>query len=413
MTTREHGRLAIEVLAAWTLSAALLSLGCAPKTQGQKLVTLDQLIQGAREQGLVLENPIAVDPAIAAEVEEAVGRGGTPAYRMGRLTRYLNKRGFDYEGNKSLSANEAFRARRGDCMAYTNLYLGLARCLGVRAFFIHIDEARNYYERDGMYFVSSHMAVGCAAQYYTVIVDFTEQKSQYALALYNQVDDTTAAGLFYNNLAVDQMLAGDLGHAESLLRYLLTALPNLKEAQNNLGVILMRQDRFEEALKLYQDAIMRYPDYQSLYTNAVQAAKGAGERELARELGAQGERFLKKDPFFIFNQALALYEKKDYAGAMAEFHKILSRQPKSPMLFAWIAKVELSQGRVKEGIQAFERAQSLAPFLPMLSALRRDFPALQAVPMPPDSDSSPPASLAPVGQQPELPAPPPAAAPTS
>ncbi len=413
MAAREQRRLATEILAAWTLSAVLLVVGCAPKPQGQKLVTLDQLIQGAREQGLVLENPIAVDPAIAAEVEEAVGRGGTPAYRMGRLTRYLNKRGFDYEANKSFSANEAFRARRGDCMAYTNLYLGLARCLGVHAFFIHIDEARNYYERDGMYFVSSHMAVGCTAQYYTVIVDFTELKSQYALALYNQVDDTTAAGLFYNNLAVDHMLAGDLGYAESLLRYLVTALPNLKEAQNNLGVILMRQERYEEALKLYQDAIMKYPDYQSLYTNAVQAAKGAGERELAKELGAQGERFLKQDPFFIFNQALALYEKKDYDGAMAKFNKILSRQPKSPMLFAWIARVELSQGRIKEGVQAFERAQSLAPFLPMLGALRRDFPALQAVPMPPDSDSSPPAPLAPVELQPGPSTPPPAAVPPS
>jgi tetratricopeptide (TPR) repeat protein len=413
MTTREHGRLAFEVSAAVILSAALLLLGCAPKAQGQKLVTLDQLIEGAREQGLFLENPIAVDPAIAAEVEEAVGRGGTPAYRMGRLTRYLNKRGFAYEANKSLTADEAFKARRGDCMAYTNLYLGLARCLGVHAFFIHIDEARNYYERDGMYFVSSHMAVGCAAQYYTVIVDFTEQKSEYALALYDQVDDTTAAGLFYNNLAVDHMLAGDLGYAESLLRYLLTTLPSLKEAQNNLGVILMRQERFEEALRLYQDAILKHPDYQSLYTNAVQAAKGAGERELATELQAQGERFLRRDPFFIFNQGLALYEKKDYDGAMAEFNKILSRQPKSPVLFAWIAKVELSRGRVKEGIQAFERAQSLAPFLPMLKALRRDFPALQGVPEPPDSESPPPAPIAPVEQQQGPPASPPASMPPS
>ncbi len=95
-------------------------------------------------------------------------------------------------------------------MAYTNLYLGLARVLKVPAFFVHINEARNYYERDGLYFVSSHMAVGCAIQQYTVIVDFTEQKSEYALALYDAVDDATAAGLFYNNVAVDHLLAGDV-----------------------------------------------------------------------------------------------------------------------------------------------------------------------------------------------------------
>jgi tetratricopeptide (TPR) repeat protein len=343
-----------------------------------------------------------VDPTIASEVEAAVGSAGTPTDRMRRLTRYLNDRGFDYQANRSLTANEAFGARQGDCMAYTNLYLGLARNLRVPAFFVHISEARNYYEKDGMYFVSSHMAVGCALQQYTVIVDFTEQKSEYALALYDAVDDATAAGLFYNNVAVDHLLAGDLVYSERLLAYLLQTLPHLKEAQNNLAVILMRQGRFPEALVVLQDAITRHPEYQPLYTNAVQAARGSGQRELAEQLEAQGERFLKRDPFFIFNQGIALYERKDFDGARAEFHKVLAHQPKSPMLFAWIARVELSAGRVPDGVRSFERAQALAPFLPMLKALRGEFVDLQKVPLPPDPDSPTAPPKKPTGQQPGL-----------
>jgi tetratricopeptide (TPR) repeat protein len=353
------------------------------------MLTLEEFLKGGREQGLTLENPFAVEPAITAEVAAVVGDGGTPTDRMRRLTGYLNDRGFEYQANRSLTASEAFAARQGDCMAYTNLYLGLARNLRVPAFFVHISEARNYYEKDGLYFVSSHMAVGCALQQYTVIVDFTEQKSEYALALYDAVDDATAAGLFYNNVAVDHLLAGDMAYSERLLTYLLHALPHLKEAQNNLAVILMRQGRFPEALVVLQEALARHPEYQPLYTNAVQAARGSGQRELAEQLEAQGERFLRRDPFFIFNQGIALYEKKDFDGALAEFHKVLSHQPKSPMLFAWIARVELSAGRVREGAKAFENAQGLAPFLPMLKTLRREFPQLEAVPMPPDPDIPP------------------------
>jgi tetratricopeptide (TPR) repeat protein len=391
----------------------VLFAACTPNPSGLKIVTLDELLQGGREEGLAVANPFAVDPAIAAEVEVAVGSAGTPTDRMRRLTRYLNDRGFDYRANRSLTANEAFVARQGDCMAYTNLYLGLARNLRVPTFFVHISEARNYYEKDGLNFVSSHMAVGCALQQYTVIVDFTEQKSEYALALYDSVDDATAAGLFYNNVAVDHLLAGDMAYSERLLAYLLKALPHLKEAQNNLAVILMRQGRFPEALVVLQDALARHPEYQPLYTNAVQAAKGSGQSQLAKQLEAQGERFLKRDPFFIFNQGIALYEKKDFGGALAEFRKIISQQPMSAILFAWIARVELSAGRVKEGIQAFERAQSIAPFLPMLKTLRVEFPDLQIVPTPPNPDSPPAAHLAPVGQRLGLSEPQPAPAPPS
>jgi tetratricopeptide (TPR) repeat protein len=376
----------------------VLLAACAPRASALKIATLEELLEGGRAHGLALENPFAVESAIAAEVAAVVGDGGTPTDRMRRLTRYLNDRGFDYQANRSLTANEAYGARQGDCMAYTNLYLGLARNLRVPAFFVHISEARNYYEKDGLYFVSSHMAVGCALQQYTVIVDFTEQKSEYTLALYDAVDDATAAGLFYNNVAVDHLLAGDIVYSERLLTYLLQTLPHLKEAQNNLAVILMRQGRFQEALAVLQDAVTRHPEYQPLYTNAVQAAKGSGQQELAKLLEAQGERFLRRDPFFIFNRGIALYERKDFDGARAEFHKVLSHQPKSPMLFAWIARVELSAGRVPDGVRSFEQAQALAPFLPMLKALRGEFPQLQAVPAPPDPDSPPEPPPAPAGQ---------------
>lgn len=370
------------------LALLLGTLACAPAQGGTRIATLEEFLEGGRAHGLVLENPFAVDPAVAAEVEQAVGAGGTPTDRMRRLTRYINDRGFEYEANISLTANKAFGARRGDCMAYTNLYLGLARVLKVPAFFVHINEARNYYERDGLNFVSSHMAVGCALQQCTVIVDFTEQRSEYALALYDAVDDATAAGLFYNNVAVDYLLAGDVASAETLLAYLLKALPHLKEAENNLAVILMREGRFPEALVLLQGALARHPDYQPLYTNAAHAAKASGHADMARQIESQGERFLRRGPFFIFNQGVSSYGDGEYLKALSEFERILSGQSQNPILHAWIAKSKLSSGDLPGGIESFRRAQELAPYLPMLGALRGEFPALESVPPPANPESA-------------------------
>jgi tetratricopeptide (TPR) repeat protein len=377
-------------VAAVGLLAVLMSLACAPAMDGPRLVSLNQLLQGAREEGLQMENPFSIDPAIAAEVEAKVGSGGTPTDRMRRLTYYLNERKFDYVANRSLTATEAFNSRSGDCMAYTNLYMALARSLRIPTFFVHISEAQNYFEREGLYFVSSHMAVGCQIQYFTVIVDFTEQKSEYSLAIYDAVDDATAAALFYNNVAVDHLMAGDVDYAEKLLRYLLKTLPHLKEAQNNLGVVLMRQGKFLEALAVLQEGLQSFPEYQPLYTNAIQAAKGSGNPDLAKQFATQGQSISQRDPFFIFNKGLDRFEAKDYAGALVEFQRVLSRQSTSPMLYAWIARARLSMGQNAEGIKAFEEAQRLAPFLPMLKVIRQEFPALSAVPLPKDPEVAQP-----------------------
>ncbi len=52
------------------------------------------------------------------------------------------------------------------------------------------------------------------------------------------------------------------------------------------------------------------------------------------------------------------------------------------MLYAWIAKVHLSQGQEEEGKKNFVTAQTLAPYLPMLKVLRQEFPSLSTVPPP-------------------------------
>jgi tetratricopeptide (TPR) repeat protein len=376
--------------AAAGLLAAVLSLACAPAADGPRIISLNQLLQGAKQEGLEMENPFSIDPVIAAQVEAKVGSGGTPTDRMRRLTYYLNERKFEYVANRSLTATEAFNSRSGDCMAYTNLYMALARALRIPTFFVHISEAQNYFEREGLYFVSSHMAVGCQIQYFTVIVDFTEQKSEYSLAIYDAVDDATAAALFYNNVAVDRLMAGEVDYAEKLLRFLLKSLPHLREAQNNLGVVLMRQGRFQEALAVLQEGLQNFPEYQPLYTNAIQAAKGSGKPDLAKQLAAQGESLMHRDPFYIFNKGLDRFEAKDYAGALVEFQRILSRQSTSPMLYAWIARTRLSMGQNAEGIKAFQEAQRLAPFLPMLKAIRQEFPVLSAVPLPKDPEVAQP-----------------------
>ncbi len=189
--------------------------------------------------------------------------------------------------------------------------------------------------------------------------------------------------LFYNNVAVDDLMEGEVVRAEQLLRYLIAELPHLKEARNNLGVVLMRQGRFAEALKVLQEAIALFPDYQPLYTNATQAAKGAGQPELAKSLEAQGKRFLEQDPFFIFNQGLALFQQKDQPGGPIAHEEGLEPAAQQPHALCLDRQSHLTAGEEEEGKEAFAHAQVWAPLLPFLSSMRLEFSALRDVPFSP------------------------------
>ena len=389
------GSSAFKMSLATALAGLLMLVSCVPRPASAPKVDLTQLLSEARGEGLMLENPFALDPAIDAEVERNIGYVGTPVDRMRRIIRYLNDKGyinFHYEAGMTLTAREAFHARKGDCMAYTNLFLGIARHLRVPVYFVHVSEARSYYERDGLLFVSSHMAVGYGMDErsmkettvkvspYTAVVDFTQETTGMGLVLYEALDDATAVALYYNNVAVDDLVEGDFDQAEKIFRFFLARVPDTKEIANNLAVLYLRQGRYEEALRVLLDAIGRHPDYQPLYTNAVQAARGSHDQELAKELDVRGRRLTSKDPFFFFNRGIRKMDQKDFEGAVAEFQESLRNAPRNPFLCAWLARAYLSANQVREGLKMFEEAQRLAPNNPMLRQMRQDFPALSAVP---------------------------------
>ncbi len=395
--SRMIGRKEFSVALASALVLLAAALACAPRPVARPpQVSVGELIDQGTREGLKLENPFELDPEIDAIIEKEIGYVDTPIERIRRITRFLNDRGyinFKYQPDDSLTAREAFHQRKGDCMAYTNLFLGIARHLNLPVYFVHVSEARNYYEKDGLFFRSSHMAVGyvagqlgdSATSPYVVVVDFTEEATGTGLMLYEAIDDAKAFALYYNNVAVDAMLKGDMAYSEKLLKFLLKGQPGLKEVTNNLGVLYMREGRYEDALVVLQEGMKGFPSYQPFYTNAVQAARGCGQFALAADLEAKGQELTRRDPFFLFNSGVHFFQSKDYAGAVRQFNAALRVQSKNPnqhVLQAWLARAHLAAGQTEAGIEAFKKAQAASPNYNMLTMLRHEYPVLQSVPEP-------------------------------
>lgn len=336
------------------------------------------LIRDGNAKGLPLHDPLVLSDEAKANLKNAVGVEGTQIDRMRRLVRYLtesNGLDFQYSSNATLTAEQAYRARQGDCMAYSNLLTAAARELGVQTNFVYVSEVPIYYQHQGLFFVSSHIAVGVGDNTFQKVYDFVSEQTDWKLALYQRLSDGEATALYFNNMAVEQMLSGHEAEAEALLTFLLEREPTVKELYSNLGVVRMRRGDYKSALAVLELAIQRFPEYRPLYTNALAAAKRSGDLKRAAELEKKGTEIAGKDPYFLFGLGLSAYQAADYDAAAEQFDRAAKALPNSVVIWAWLARAHLSGEHNREGREAMRRLRELDPNHPLLSELEKQFPA--------------------------------------
>lgn len=371
-----------------SLIAALVSVVCAcsPATvAGGGRPEPSRVLAEARAAGLPAADPLALDEPMKAAVTSYVRASASPRERLRLVADYITARlEFEYASSQSLTARQAWQERRGDCMAYTNLFVALARHVGLDVYFVHVREVRDYYERGGRFFVSSHVAVGFGSGPDARVIDLSKEislwreMSDWKLAAYRAIDDVDAMALYYSNLAVDALLAGRAAESERLFRFWLARAPGVAELHNNLGVVLSRRGRHAEALSVLEQAIAAFPTFKPLYTNAIAAARGAGRAERAEALGRRGQELEHDDPFFLVARALNQYQARDYGQAARELERARDVKPDSAVILAWLTRAYLLSGQRAQGREAFAQVRQLAPGSRLLIDLVTQFPELGA-----------------------------------
>jgi Tfp pilus assembly protein PilF len=356
----------------------MLGAGCGAAVRPPAPVgTAGALLAAAEAKGLPAEDPLAMDAEMAADVERHVGGDGTPTWRMRDILRYVNhlgEDGFKYEPRLTLTAREAFRQQRGDCMSYAHLFIAMARHMGLPVYFVYVREVAGLYRQGDSLYISSHVAVGYGQGPSAVVMDIAKEAPYWSLSLYNAIDDGTALALYYNNLAVDAMISGRMEQAEQMMRFWLSVRPNVAELYNNLGVLLNRQRRHGEALAVLERGIAMFPRYEPLYANAVQAARRSGDTKRADALLRRAADVGDSDPLLLLSLGLSLYQAGNYEGAAERLEKARDAMPDSPVLSAWLTRVYLAARRYDDGQSAFQDVHRLAPGSKLEKDLLREFP---------------------------------------
>jgi hypothetical protein len=162
--------------------------------------------------------------------------------RLDRLLAVLmGQEGLDltYQVGATGTAEEVFASRHANCLSFTSLFVGMARELGVDAFYLDVGDVEKF-EREGSLVVESgHITAGFGSGSLLRILEFTPIARPNYRQLH-RISDLTAIALFYSNRGAELLRKSQERDALVWLHESVGLDPELARGWINLGVALRR-----------------------------------------------------------------------------------------------------------------------------------------------------------------------------
>jgi Flp pilus assembly protein TadD len=202
----------------------------------------------------------------------------------------------EYQAGTTGTAQEVFASHRANCLGFTSTFVGMARELGVDAFYLDVGDIEKF-EREGNLVVESdHVTAGYGAGSLLRILEFSPTgKPNYRLL--HRISDRTAVALYYSNRGAEFLRAGNEGEALPWLRKAIALDPELARARVNYGVALRRSGDLAGAEAAYRKALEDDPGTVPAYHNLAALLYAAGRRSEGDELMALSSKLDNRNPF--------------------------------------------------------------------------------------------------------------------
>ena len=202
----------------------------------------------------------------------------------------------EYKAGTTGTAQEAFASHQANCLAFTSLFVGMARELGVPVFYLEVGDFEKF-EREGNLVVESdHVTAGYGSGSQLRILEFTPiAKPSYRQL--HRISDQTAIALYYSNRGAELLRGGSDREALVWLQKAVALDPELARAWINYGVALRRTGNPAGAEAAYRKALEDDPAAVAAYQNLAALLFVAGRGREAAELMALSGKLDSRNPF--------------------------------------------------------------------------------------------------------------------
>lgn len=269
--------------------------------------------------------PYELDPADRARASQIVGELRSIDAKVQAIVVAMfdpEQLGLRYEDVVTGNAAETIRARRGNCLALASVFVGLAREVGLEAYYIDASTRvhETTYADDGMTVSSGHVTAMVVTPRGNVGLDFAHLGK---FVWYRTLDDVEVVAHFYNNRAferIDEARARgatvDWDAAALDFRRAIEVKPGFALAWSNLGMAEADLGREDAAIRDYREAIRRDPMLVAPRNNLGALLLRRGDVAGALEVLEAAVALPSSGPHVLYNLALARLRAGDREGAL-------------------------------------------------------------------------------------------------
>ena len=268
--------------------------------------------------------------------------------------------GFHYNERQTFTAGEAFRRRSGNCVAFANLFVALAREAGLRAYFQEVKLDPVWNSRNETLLVTKHINVVVESGLYTYTIDVSGQQISQS-APRRVLSDAEAEALYYNNLGAEALVANDPGTAYAWFLRAIETYPELEDVWSNLGVLYARNGQGDAAEMAYLHALALDEREMSAMNNLHGIYAEQGRLEEAAALQSRVERYRRENPYYLLYLSEEAMMLGDLDGADRLLRRGIRLRDDIHQLHYVRARVKYLEGDRKAAKASLQRARELAP----------------------------------------------------
>lgn len=321
----------------------------------------ERAMRQLRLESSAVPNPIAFNDEMRRVAHDATGTGGTWV-RLERLQAYLfdaERFPFAYETRGTLTAEQAFAQRRGNCLSFTNLFIALSRSVG-----IPVRAAVPAYvggsEREGdLVVITTHVVAAIGMGDQLAIFDFDRTRNR-PLVGAKIVGDLRLSAMYQNNLGVEALRGAKLDEALRRLEAATRLSPDFADAWGNLGVARRRSGDSDGALEAYRRALELEPRNPTVLGNLATLYRGLGKHREA-DAALLGADLEEASPFFVLTRGDIELARGRFRAAMRLYRQARRLDPELADPLVRIARAHLARGDRAAARRAAEEALSLDP----------------------------------------------------
>jgi tetratricopeptide (TPR) repeat protein len=276
---------------------------------------------------------------------------------------------YDWLSNKT--AQQVFYEGRGNCLAYTNLFIGMAREVGIDAVYVDVTTIERISKEAEVIVNNGHITAGIRRGPDLVMIDFTRTPEREYMGA-KVIDDFEAIANYYNNQGfLYGYYAETAGNPEGsfdpdqaeleMYEMALEVRPDFGRARNNLGVALRRRGKVDDAIEQYKIALATDPQFAEARSNLGAAYYSMGRTEDAIQEFEAAARAGGSNAYYYHHLGVIQFQRGNYEEALRQFKKAVSRDGSLADARFYIGETYLKLGDREKAIDAYKKTLEVDP----------------------------------------------------